>query len=168
MEKVFDLSGGWKLKVTEVENGIANAVIAREDGKFFSVEMSDALGYLMPAIIEEGGKEPCGQVAVIYRKLRGCIEVLARLVDGFNGQTLELSASSISKGQMLQYGFREIGFIQANLKRIQGRIQVVSAEVAEECDFASGFWVYLKDFIEFSEDARSLAALAKTNLLKEM
>ena len=122
--------------------------------------------YPTPGIIEENGKFPCGQIAVVYKESEDSKEVLARYAEGYNGQVLELVRSSISKGEVIEKQAQNYG--QTNPKRIQGKVELIAIKVETESFNApgGGFWIDLQTFVDESEDLSSIGALAKLGFLR--
>jgi hypothetical protein len=160
-EEVLKINEKWNLYLQRNQDGTVRPRIAREDKRFFGIEMKQLPGYdsEIPTVVQESGKNPSGQIAVNYMIKKGEIKVLVRTGNGFFGEVLELNSSSLSKGETVPSCSDK--YIQLDPQRIQGRNQVLTQKVDENSIGNNSRFMGLDEYAELSEDGRGLAALVK-------
>lgn len=140
----------------------------RVDDKFYRLIPTDELGYPVTALEEEpqipypadGSPRIIGQLVVEINH-RGFVHT--RLGNGFGGAGIELFASSISKGEIVPSNVGRHGKpYRSNKMRIKGFI----VPVLKMVDFPDEEGMTPQQFVDESDDGRSITALAKLGLLK--
>lgn len=139
--------------------------IRRADGKFYAVRMVSAGAYAAPLVYEEPqkavGADGIREVGQVVIEVAPDGMVRTRALTWPDGtRDIELLPSSLSKGEVLP-GAGTNHFC-ANPKRIQGEIGV---HVVRVCEKEGDGWMTPREFVRQSRDGRSLAALAKANLI---
>lgn len=141
----------------------------RVDGMYYKVVLTNELGYPAIKLDEEpntpqpadGSPRIVGQIVVEINS-NGLIRT--RKTNGFDGTTIEVFNTSLSKGELANdatiehYG----DVFYTNPKRLSGAVQPVLVQV----EFPDSEGMTPAEFAQISTDGRSLSALVKLGLLK--
>jgi len=146
----------------------AIAVIARGDGKFYEVIMTnDAGGYFHPVIREEPQtvKKP-KVIGYIFIELRADNRVRFETKPALGGSVIQFPLGSVSnlKTPQPRAGEEPVGYVAANPQRIT-RDGLIAVYVRRNAQFADSEAMTVAEFRDKSDDGRSLSALGKAGIV---
>ncbi len=163
-EVLVQVDGQWRVATI---SGIPR--FERADGRFFSVEFDDSLGYIQPVVRENCDAEGiCGSVLPLVRLADNEWEVAVCEVKrvGANGceMLLEAARNSVDNAKLVHYPVTELGIGRSNSARIIGTIRCGVVDVTEtgRTDYLlppNGQWMTFAQFARESSDMMAQAAL---------